>query len=312
MKIIISIIIGLCIVVTSPPYAYALGDAIIAIVNDDVITFKELRDHLSTVYVQLASSNKSKEEIQAQIHEYEKKGLEKLIERKLLVDEAERQGITVADWAIEERLQEVRDHYGSDTVFRQTLSADGLTITDLLNSITDQIKTQSVIDMVIRSKIVVNPQEITTYYQERRQDFLRPERVALQSIFIPYENSDKAAAHQKADMAMVLLNEQNADFDAVMRQYSQAPSLGTIARGECLPNIEKVVFELTAGKISQPIETDAGIYIFKVNAHHPREQLSLAEVREDINNILFRQKFSERVDAWLKKLKEEAYIEIKG
>ena len=67
------------------PLARANGpstDAIIAIVNDDVITLKDLRQYVAGVAGQLRVENKSPEEIRQIMGDYEQKGLDKLIEDK--------------------------------------------------------------------------------------------------------------------------------------------------------------------------------------------------------------------------------------
>jgi len=88
--------------------------------------------------------------------------------------------------------------------------------------------------------------------------------------------------------------------------------MGTVLHGETLPEIEEILFRLKENEISKPVETETGIYIFKVVEKHKQQQLLLEDVRNDISNFLFRQKFQKRTAAWLQELKGRAYIEIKG
>jgi len=311
MKAAYTVFLILLLILSSSLPIYAIDDKIIAIVNDDVITFRELHDHLSTAYMELVSSGKSKDEIRKSMEVHQQEGIDKLIERKLLVDEANDKGLIVNKEAVDQRLQELKDYYGSDLRFHEALSKDGMTVTDLINTITNQIKAQSIIDMEIKSKIFINPREVTSYYQEHTEQFFKPERVDLQSIFIPYED-DKDSAIQQADEISKLLKAPGANFSDLAKQHSQAPSIGIIARGQFLPAIESAVFDLAEGEISEPIKTEAGLYILKVMEKYPEQQAPLDEVRDSISNFLFRQKFNERVSVWLDELKSRAYIEIKG
>ncbi len=74
----------------------AQTDAIIAIVNDDVITLKDLRQYVAGIASQLRVENKSPEEIQQIMSDYEQKGLDKLIEDKLILAAANDKGIVGA------------------------------------------------------------------------------------------------------------------------------------------------------------------------------------------------------------------------
>src|SRR5580698_6329805 len=82
-------------------------DAIIAIVNDDVITMKDLRQYIAGIASQLRVENKSPAEIQQIMAEYEQKGVDKLIEDKLILAAANDKGIEVRDDIVDKRLQEI-------------------------------------------------------------------------------------------------------------------------------------------------------------------------------------------------------------
>ena len=90
------------------------------------------------------------------------------------------------------------------------------------------------------------------------------------------------------------------------------PSIGIIARGQALPAIEDVVFNLEEGNISEPIKTTAGIFILKVKTRYPPQQVPLEEARERIIATISEEKFNERMERWLAELKGRAYIEIKN
>ena len=92
-------------------------DAIIAVVNDDVITLKDLRQYVASIASQLRVENKSPEEIQQIMGDYEQKGLDKLIEDKLILAAANDKGIKVRDDIIDKRLQEIKDRYPSEDDF---------------------------------------------------------------------------------------------------------------------------------------------------------------------------------------------------
>jgi len=101
------------------------------------------------------------------------------------------------------------------------------------------------------------------------------------------------------------------DFDSVAKQYSKSPSLGTVERGQLLPQVEKTIFHLPLGENSEIIEVVNGLYIFQISKKLPAELAPIEDVKEFITNQIFNEKFKERFLVFLEKLKKDAYIEIK-
>lgn len=295
----------------SIPKAHALDDAIIAIVNNEVITMKDLREYLNTIYMGLVSEGLSEEEIKKEIELYQAKGLEKLIETKLLVHEADQKGMEIRQKVIQDRIDSIKKQYSTDQDFLNDLVKNGMSLSDLLKKITDQMKAKYVVEMEVRAKIYVNPQEVTEYYNEHKKDFTQPERLNVKSIFIMYSTpSDKTEAQRKGIEALRLINE-GSDFDEISKQYSNAPSLGVINKGELKGELESELFKLSPGDVSSLIEVENGIYIFKILGKATQQTVQLKDVKDKIYNMLFQEKFKKRYQTWVYKLKEKAYIEVK-
>ncbi len=298
-------------------------DTIIAVVNKEIVTLKELHNYLRAIYMQIKSEGLSDKETQDTMAFYETNGLNKLIEDKLLLDEANKKEMTVRPKAIDDKLAEMEKQYGSEEEFLRSILKEGMTVTELRKKIEDQIKVKFLIDTEVRSKIFVNPNEVTDYYQAHHDDFNHPDGLDLESIFIPYKDqtrtnpnplfvqSEEQAAMQKANEALAALKKGEA-FSDVAKKYSSLPNIGTIRRGQMVETIENAVFHLNENDVSEPVKTQTGIYIFKAKAKLPPQTSSLEEVKTQINNMLFNQKFKTRMVSWLDDLKKKAYIELKG
>ena len=289
--------------------AAALDDAILAVVNDQIITLSDLREYIKGVYLSLVAEGKSKDEIQKTMLDMEINGLTKLIEDKLILSRANQLGLIVKDKLVDERIEDVKKRYPDEKTFETALNKSGGTMSDLRKKILEQLKMQFVIDHEVRSKIFVNPQEITDYYQKHMDQFQSKERVKLKSIYMSY-GKDKEQTLKKANVALALI-ENGEDFDAIAKEYSETPSIGMVERGQLLPAIEKVVFHMRKGVPSDLIETDDGVYIFLVDQKLPASVTPLEKVREDIEKKIFAQKFQARLKSWIAQLKKDAYIDIK-
>jgi len=288
---------------------YAVEDGILAVVNDEVITHKDLRDYINATYVTLATQGHSQEKLDEVMKDLQQNGLTKLIEDKLILSRANELGMTVNEKVINGKISEVKANYASEEEFNRALVAHGGTMGDMIKKIEEQFKIKFVIDHEIQSKIYISPQEITEFYEKHMNEFKQNEKVNLDSIFVSFK-SDKAAAKERAQQALDLIK-QGEDFNEVAKKFSDAVSLGTVERGQLLPSIEKVVFHLAPEVPSEIIELETGYYIFRLTGRAPAKVASLADVKEQIRDRIFRNKFRQSYVDWIEKLKSDAFIEIK-
>jgi parvulin-like peptidyl-prolyl isomerase len=293
-----------------PTIGHCSEDAILAVVNDEVITQKDLRDYTNALMIQLKTEGRSPAETEALISELEKNGIERLIEERLIITEANTKGVVVNAKIIDDRIAQIKSRFASEEDFLNAILDDGVTVTDLRNKISDQLKVKFLVDEEVRSKIYVNPQEVTEFYHANINKFEEPERVELESIFIGF-NDNRDVARTKADQALMLLRE-GKDFSAVAKEFTEGPSIGIVRKGELLSVIENAVFPLKKGDMSDKIEAENGIYIFKVKNKFPAETESLENVKEEISKQIFQNKFQEQFQIWISKLQKSAFIEIKG
>lgn len=300
------IILNVCLFLSK---AWALDDAIIGVVNDETITFKDLNDYLHSTYVSLVAEGRKDEDIKEIMRDLQANGIHRLIEDKLILSRANQLKLEVREKLVDDKLQELKSQYPSEQVFLDALIKNGITISDLRNKIRDQFKIDFVVEEEVKSKIYVNPSEVTDFYEQNKDRFIKNEQIKLDSIFIGFEE-DKAKDQARAQEALKKINEGN-DFNEVAKEYSQAPPLGIIEKGQLLPLIEEVVFKLKDGEVSSLVEVERGIYIFKLVERIPSQLASLPEVKDSVYNFVFRKKFQERLKAWMEKLKKDAYIEIK-
>ena len=306
-----SIFVVSIFVLAGPLYAKDVpSDAIIAIVNDDVITLKDLRQYIASIASQLRVENKSPDEIQQIMGEYEQKGLDKLIEDKLVLAAANDKGIDVRDELIDKRLQEIKGRYPSEDDFIKALNNEGMTVGDLRQKLLDQMKVKFEVDIEVHDKIFVKPEDVTAYYNDHLSDFNHNPSVNLQSVFVSFDKYSKQVARTRADEARSRLLA-GEDFDKVSQEYSNASSVGEIEKGQMVDSIEKVVFNLKLGDISEPVEVENGIYVFKVIGTSPAKQQSLAEVKDHVYYKLLDDQFQSKFKEWVAKLRQKAYVEIK-
>ena len=80
-----------------------------------------------------------------------------------------------------------------------------------------------------------------------------------------------------------------ASFDELVLTYSEDPSstgnkgkFYKVKRGDMVTAFEEVAFALDNGEISEPVKTEYGYHIIRLDAHVPSTQMSFEEVKGPI------------------------------
>ncbi|OIO39229.1 MAG: hypothetical protein AUJ72_01170 [Candidatus Omnitrophica bacterium CG1_02_46_14] len=76
-------------------------------------------------------------------------------------------------------------------------------------------------------------------------------------------------------------------------------------------DIDSKIFALNEGEITTPVPTALGYHIFKAVERQRTSVKPLSEVRPDVQDLIFREKLKDRLNAWLGNLKKNAYISIR-
>lgn len=276
-------------------------DKIIAIVNNEIITQKDLNDFINFMRVQLSTEYDGKQ-LESRIQSMKLDLLDKLIEDRLILQEAKKINIKINPDRIKARLNEIKKHYGSDSEFQISLAKQGLVQADIEQKISEQLLMYSVIDMEVRSKIVIKPIEVTDFYQENIKQFISPEQREFESVTIDNESlADEVYDNLKMGQ----------DFQEVANKHSLSINKFDCASdGRLREDIEQALFKMDIGKVSRPLRIENNYYIFKLNNIIPPRQQTLSEVQDLVHAMLFNNRMQEALMKWLDGLREHSYIKI--
>lgn len=158
-------------------------------------------------------------------------------------------------------------------------------------------------------KIDVTSTEIQNYYDQYKEQFKNPEERHILEILVSTEAEAK-------DVLIELLR--GTDFATLAQQRSKAPSaqnggdLGFIKPGVRSPQFDAVAFSanLDTGDYSNIFKTPEGYYILKIEGKKGGQQMQLADVRENLKNLLKYVKYQKRIEDLIGNLSREAKIEI--
>ena len=279
----------------------AKTDGLIAIVNNEIITKKDLDDFINFMRIQM-SAQFPEQEVQERLKQILPDLVNRLIEDRLILQAAYKENIIINQIQIETRVEQIKRSYSSEADFQNALMSQGLSLADLELKIKEQLLMKEIIDKKIRAKIVVKPQEITDYYFAHSQDFQKLEQRRVS--FLKISDSSMAEELEKTIT-------EYKDLDTLAKKYSlPITDLGWVDSKQIKKEIVEIVFNLEERKLTFYSDSSNEFYIFEVKEIQPSGKLLLSEVQEEIRQFLFESKMQQALVEWLENLKSEAYIKI--
>jgi peptidyl-prolyl cis-trans isomerase SurA len=187
---------------------------------------------------------------------------------------------------------------------------------DFKNDIRNDILKNRVVTEEITRKIQFKRPELEAYYDSHKKDFERQERVFLSMILVNGAGKDPAAIEKKAkDLGARAKTEKFADLAvANSDDPATAPQGGVMdpqEKGGLRPEIEAAVWDKPKGFVTEPINFNGSYGIFKVDEHPKAGLAEFEEVQYEVQNTMMQERAQPAVRAYLTKLRENAFLEIK-
>ncbi|MFH1019774.1 MAG: peptidylprolyl isomerase, partial [Pseudomonadota bacterium] len=303
----------------SPPVVQAeMVDRIIAIVNDDVITFSDLNREGAALFRRI-TQEAPPEQIERALLKAREEVLSSLIDRLIVEQRAKKLGISVGNPEVDNAISTIIERNKTTAEkFWQQMVLMGSNERDYRELIRSQVLQERLIDYEIRSRVVVNEERIREYYEKNYAQKMREDAYhVLQMGFAWKENTQAAKddARRRAEEArqQALAGQ---DFRTLARQSSDLPSskdggdIGVFKKSEMASYMKAGVLGLQPGQISTIQETPAGYQFFKLLSDRGDValQASYETVKEQIRKRLYEEALSSQFQKWVKELRDQAYI----
>jgi len=215
--------------------------------------------------------------------------VEELIERMLILREANRRGLEVSDQDVQEFLQGVKDA-GED----------------LKGHVKELLLRAKLFESMAAEVPPPSEEELKAYYEEHKEEFRLPERVKVRQIVL--------ASLQEAKEVRNRLK-RGASFTELARRRSIAPEapqggyLGFVSREE-VPEEFEVVFKLKVGRISPIVKSPYGYHIFLVEERRAGRTLKYEEVKGEMEARLEYERLQQTWRRWLERQRQSVRIEV--
>jgi len=276
-------------------------DKIVAVVNNDVITQKDLNDFLNFMRMDMQSQYRG-QQLEDKIQSMKADLLDRLIEDKLILQEAKKGGIKTDDSRVKAKIAEIKKRYNSDMEFQDALNRQGLVQADVENKIKEQLLMYNVIDQKVKNSIVVKPSEVTEFFNSNPSEFKTPEQRELEVI---------STADQDLCKKIFLQLKDGSNLADLAKDNSLEIDKMNVYQGkELRKDIDEMVFRLKAGESTEPVNIEEKFYIFKLDNIIPSKAQSLSEAQESIHEFILNKKMQEKMVKWIAELKKNSYLKI--
>jgi peptidyl-prolyl cis-trans isomerase SurA len=194
-----------------------------------------------------------------------------------------------------------------------------MTYKEYREQIRKSIERMQLVELEVKSRIVINDKEIKQYYETHKDEFRTGEKIRLAAIFLNLKNKgDPNEMKELLRKAQVIISRLNAgqDFAELAEQFSEGPGadnggdLGYFEPKELDPKLRKIVEHMKVGDVRGPIIRPFGIQIIKLLDRKKAGIKPLKEVKDYIYRILYNKEINKRYTSWINELKQKSYIKI--
>lgn len=304
----------------SPATAEVVVDRVVALVNNEPITHSDVLKEAEAETVEIIKELQGQDREQA-ITSLQKRVLQDLVEKKLQLQEAVRLGIGTSDAEVNDAVTDMKKQMGlDDNGLRQMIAAQKMTQEEFRNQLREFLTIVKLVEQEVNAKIVVTQEDIQTYFNAHKDEFKVEEGTRVQQIFLSLSilnGSDAVAQVMAKTMDIQQRLKKGESFESLATKHSEDPSaehggdMGVFKKGQLMPALDKAVFQLKEGEVSEPIWSESGIHIVKVVKIEAGRNRPLEEVKGQIETRIRNEQMEKVFSKFIAELKSRAYIEIR-
>ncbi|HET8758584.1 MAG TPA: peptidyl-prolyl cis-trans isomerase [Solirubrobacteraceae bacterium] len=213
--------------------------------------------------------------------------------------EAEERNIKITDAEVKKSFEEQKKQaFPKEADYQKFLKQNGQTEEDILARVRLDLLSNKIRDAIIKGKDKVSDAQIKAFYDKNKDRFAQPERRDLRVVLTKTE----AKANEAKDAL-----ESGQSWKQVAKKYSideaskaQGGKQPAQAKGTLERSLDEAVFSADKGKITGPVKTQFGWYVFEVENVTKASQQTLDQAKETIRQTLQSQNQQKALDAFLK------------
>ena len=157
---------------------------------------------------------------------------------------------------------------------------------------------------IVDESIQPTDEQIDVYYAENRARFVVPESRRVQMVVVKTrQEADDLKA--KIDEGKLTMYQAARDFSIAAKAKQDLGEVGWVNRGETVPALDKVIFDLGPGVVSAPVETPAGWHLVTVQDTRDAKFTDIGD--PTTRKLVKRRYLHDQIDAYTAKLRQEQF-----
>lgn len=283
---------------------------IAARVNDEIITMTEFNQAVLSAKDNLLKQGDidfTTQEGKFILATTQRSILEDLINQRLIRQQAAKMNILITDEDILQEIIQLKKGFPSEKLFLETLAEENINETELKQGIRERLIIEK-IKKALTKKIDVSDRELGGFLKQNKAFLSQPQRMQFKQIVVGSKiDAEKVIARLK----------KGEQFSAVAKEVSLDPmskdaggNIGFIEPGALSLEVEKSIFALKEGELSDILETDEGYTIFKCSQVLSSDDADTKQSMSEAKKYLMNRKLNEIFEKWFAKVKLEAKTEI--
>jgi len=273
-------------------------------INSKAITVGEFKKQIKELRKKFHLQNK--EPTLEEKYVLKLQAMNELVKNELFSHEISNAGLSVTQEELKQEIQEATSGF-SEKAFADYMELSGRSLKDWENNFKFNLLTNKLILLRVNSKVVVDDEQLHSYFESHADEFATKEQVRALHIMVKTEKEAREIQDK--------LKSKKNKFADLVRDYSVAPEgayggdLGYFSAGQMLEEFDSV-FKLKEGQTSEIIKTPYGYHLFKVVDRKEGRKMTFEESRTMISNRLLQEKQDAAFNKWLNELKTKAKIQI--
>lgn len=275
---------------TKEPATRVDADVVVAEVNGDRITLKDLKNEIAArrgFTPSLSARSATRGEVS--------EALRLLIDRSVVLAEGEKLGVSVSGSEVDKEVGRFRSDFPPGGLERALLQA-GMDMESWKAGLARSLLVRKAAATIAASRASVSQGEVEAAFRRRARQLSRPERIRVrQFLFDSEETAGKARA-------MILEGERPEEVVTRFSVGDVRPStvdLGEITREDLPEEIATELFGLKEGEVSGVIPREQSFSLFLVVNKEPARKLLLSATGPEIREELLRVRREEAFRSWL-------------
>lgn len=289
--------------------------AVVARVNGEEITRADLERSIRGVETQL------NQKVPGDKRDGVVRGvLERLINYRLLLQEARARGIEVPAAEIDAQLRALAQQFRSEEDLRDALIRRGVTVDMLRDDARRDLRVAKLVRDEAGKDVAVPVEDVRKFYEANLERFRQPESARASHVFVRVpagaDEKTKNAMRVRAE-AIMRLAQRGDDFATLAQNYSEdrttaakGGDLGWFNKGATPKEFDAVVFALQPNQVGPLANTTDGHHIVKVTGRRPSRIQPFEEVQTDLATYLLRELQDRLTIGLINKLRDKSKIEI--